>query len=286
MTLASSLTATTALFVAHQLPSANLDAQLLHAHVLHLNRTQLISQGDRHLGESEMAQIQQLTQRRLLHEPMAYILKQRSFYQHDFYVDHAVLIPRPETEILVEQALQYIQAQQGIVTAVDVGTGSGAIAISLVAASPQVQMLAIDKSAAALAVADKNAKTILNSEQQARWTLVRGDLFTDLPQFGPWQLMVSNPPYIPTRVVPTLEADVAKYEPHLALDGGEDGLKHLLALIALAKEMLHPGGCLLLECGFGQAPILLAQAKKQLGDHAMIINDLAGIGRCIRAIKD
>lgn len=285
MTLLQALEQSTTQLSHASCPSPRLDSELILAAVLQTERSRLLGMANRPLTDTEAAQWQQLLNRRLAHEPLAYITGQRYFYHHCFSVDQAVLIPRPETELLVEQSLQFLQQRAGVSQALEMGTGSGAIAISLIAAQPQLQMLAVDLSAAALAVAQKNAQRLLNPAQQARLQWRQDDLFS-MQLTTPVDLLVSNPPYIPSPVVPTLEAEIINFEPHLALDGGADGLKHLLFLIRQARHWLKADGCLLLECGAGQAALLKAQIETHLTGNVKIIYDLAGIGRCLVAQKE
>lgn len=252
---------------------ARLDAELLLAEVLQLDRVGLYVNYDRPLEAGELADYRQLVGRRARREPVAYILGRSEFWSLPFEVRSGVLIPRPDTEVLVEEALARAADDSRIL---DVGTGSGAIAVSLAYELPGARLVAMDASAEALAVAQINAR---NNGVAERILFQQGDL-NRLPA-GPFELIVANPPYIPHGAMATLQADVRDYEPHLALAGGDDGLDCYRALAAQASRCLGGGGWLLLEVGIGQAEAvrqLLSQAG--LGE-IFCRNNYAGIPRVV-----
>lgn len=252
---------------------ARLDAELLLTEVLQLDRVGLYVNYDRPLEATELAAYRQLVGRRARREPVAYILGRSEFWSLPLAVRSDVLIPRPDTEVLVEEALQRAGSENRIL---DVGTGSGAIAIALAHELPKAQLVAIDLCDAALAVAQENARS--NSVAE-RITFQQGDL-QHLPS-GPFELIVANPPYIPQGDLASLQPDVRDYEPHLALAGGNDGLDCYRTLAAQSRQCLTPGGWMLLEVGFGQA-----EAVQQLLADAGLIevfcrNDYAGVARVV-----
>lgn len=246
----------TGFFESKGIDTPRLDAELLAGHALGLSRVQIYTDFHRPLNPPELAAIRALVQRRGRREPVAYILGQRGFYELELAVDSRVLIPRPETERLVELAIERIAArfdEAAQVTVVDVGTGSGAIALSIKQAHPATTVIAIDTSAEALEVARANARA--NEIEGVEFVL--GDGLAAAGDIAP-DLVVSNPPYIPTADVANLTPDVVRYEPHLALDGGPDGLRVIEPLVASAGERLPSGGRLLMEIGADQGPRISA----------------------------
>lgn len=190
--------------------------------------------------------------RRARHEPVAYITGEREFYGRDFRVTPDVLIPRPETELLVDAALKLFPTPQAPspkpVRVIDVGTGSGCLAVTLAAERPNATIVATDISAAAIAVARGNAA---RHQVDGRITFVEGSFFAGLP--GDWDLVVSNPPYVPESDREALAPDVREFEPGLALFGGDDGLDVIRELVPAAARALKPDGALLMEIGAEQA---------------------------------
>jgi release factor glutamine methyltransferase len=265
---------TTARFGERGIASPRLDAELLAAHGLGLSRVQLYTQFDRPLDASELAGLRELVKRRQAGEPVAYITGRKEFWSLDLAVDARVLIPRPDTETAVEEALERLPTDATGRVA-DVGTGSGAIALALARARPGLAVLASDVSPEALAVARGNAERLALAV-----TFVEGNLLAPLLPLGPFDLIVANLPYVPTGEVPGLAAEVRR-EPALALDGGADGLDLVRRLVADAGEALVPGGALVLEIGAGQAAAtaeLLAAAGLE---DLRIRRDLAGVERVV-----
>ncbi len=226
--------------------SASLDAQLLMAEVLGVSRAHVLAHPERLLTDEQHAQFLALAERRVAGEPIAYLLGRRAFYDREMIVSPAVLIPRPETEDLLERALNSEQAARPDCSVVDVGTGSGAIAVTFAALKPHAQVYATDLSPAALDIARHNAEA-----QSTRVTFFQGDLLLPLIAGGmSVDMLLANLPYIDSGVVPTLE--VSRYEPNLALDGGADGLDLVRRLIQQAPAVLKPGALILLEIGYDQ----------------------------------
>jgi release factor glutamine methyltransferase len=256
--------------------SARLDAELLATQAFGRSRVELYAHFDQPLDEHELAAYRGLVQRRLGGEPVAYILGRKEFWSLDLRVDARVLIPRPDTETLVElgrDILRDLDKEQPRV--LDVGTGSGALALALKKECPRVQVLAVDVSQDALTVARANAERL-----GLDVTFAVSDLMTALPSAGPFDLIVSNPPYIPSAEIAGLSPEV-RSEPRLALDGGDDGLALVRKLVAQAAPVLFPGGVLAMEIGAGQAgdaAALLTQAGYvDVGTR----KDLAGIERVV-----
>lgn len=256
-------------------PSPRVDAEHLVAHVLGVGRTALYA-GNGGLDERRAAAFERLLERRASREPLAYILGEWGFRRLTLSVDRRVLIPRPETEIVVERALTLL-AGVAEPRVVDVGTGSGAIALAIADEHPGARVLGIDASADALEVACLNGA---RSGLDERVTLRRTDLLSGLA--GPVDLVVSNPPYVAEEELAGVDPEVREWEPRLAVVGA--GIAQRLA--ADARGVLHSGGALVLECGDGQATPLAA-ALHELGYRDVLVTpDLAGIDRVVEGHWD
>jgi release factor glutamine methyltransferase len=243
-TIRKVLTWTAQHFEKRQVDSPRLTAEVLLSHVLKTGRVRLYVDLDRPLSKDELATFRSLIERRMAGEPTQYLTGVKEFYNRSFKVDARVLIPRPETELLVEAALHALP-KDAPSRALDVCTGSGCIAISLAAERPQASVLATDLSPEACALARENAEAL---GVGARVTISQGDLFAPVPEDARFQLVVSNPPYIASWEIPGLSVEVRR-EPHLALDGGQDGLAVIRRVIEGARRYLLPGGLLAMEIG-------------------------------------
>jgi len=248
-----------------------LEARMLAARVLEKNGTWLIAHADEPVSAGTEKAFSALAERRGQGEPMAYILREREFYGLDFAVSPAVLIPRPETELLVELALARIPANAEAL-ALDLGTGSGAIAIALAKARPQARLTALDIDYAALGIARENAR-----RHRVRVRFFCGDWFGALPG-EIFDLIVSNPPYVAAGD-PHLAMGDVRFEPQRALLGGADGLDCIRAIVANAAAHLRPGGWLLLEHGYNQAEACRALLQAHAYSQVQSWPDLAGISR-------
>lgn len=258
-------------------PTPRLDADLLLAQVLGWSRARLLAQRDSYPTPDQVAAFWQLVQRRARLEPVAYLVGHREFYGFDLLVDRRVLVPRPETELLVELALD--QARVASVQRVaDVGTGCGAVALALAAYLPQAQIYATDLSRDALEVAAAN---LARHGLAQRVVLLQGDLLTPLPV--PVDMIVSNPPYT---VLGEIDAGVRQHEPHLALDGGPDGLAIYRRLLEQAPRWLRagPGAALLCEIDAPRAAAVRALVQATFpAAEVRIHRDLAGHERVVVA---
>lgn len=235
------------------LSAPRLDAELLLAHVLGLKRVMLYARFDQPLVGDELARMRNLVARRARGEPVAHLLGRREFWSLDLEVSADTLVPRPDSETLVELALELAPAAKVVV---DVGTGSGALALALAKELPEAQVWALEISPAALEVATRNRDRL---GFEGRVHVLQGDLLAALPaQTPPVELMVANLPYIPSGDIAGLMPDVRDFEPRLALDGGPDGLGPIRRLVAAAGPRLAPGAPLLLEAGPEQVPGLPA----------------------------
>jgi len=275
----ATLQQSTTTLAAAGIDTARLDAELLLAHCLQVGRTHLLAHPEQLLTPEQFACFQALAQRRAGREPLAYLTGRRWFYALEFAVTPDALIPRPETELLVEKAVRWLGQRHGRKTRVlDVGTGSGAIAVSVAAhAAPEVELLASDVSAESLQIAKQNAR---KHGVAGRITFLLGDLLDPLPE--PVHLILSNPPYIASAVIPTLMPEVRDHEPRAALDGGPDGLRVIERLLAQAPVHLRPGGAIFLEIGYDQGPAAGVIARQYFPTAAIRIHqDLAGLDRVV-----
>ncbi len=268
-TLRKILTWTTQHFEKKGVDAPRLTAEVLLAHVLKTTRVRLYVDLDRPMEKEELAAFRALIERRMAGEPTQYLTGVREFYNRPFKVDRRVLIPRPETELLVEAALHKLP-KDAPGTALDVCTGSGCIAISLAAERPQATVLATDLSQDACALARENAQALGVAD---RVTVLHGDLFAPLPPDARFDVVVSNPPYIASEEIPTLSAEVRR-EPHMALDGGPDGLVLLRKVIEGARRVLKPGGLLAMEIGETQGGAVKALLQAAGYEDARVEKDL------------
>jgi release factor glutamine methyltransferase len=262
--------------------SPRLDAEVLLAFVLGCERVQLYTQYEDEVGDRDRGRFRELIKRRAQGTPVAYLVGRKEFYSMSLAVSPAVLIPRPDSEFVV---VEFLTLFKGIESprCVDVGTGSGCLALACAHQHKSARFLAIDLSLEALAVARSNAeKHGLTDRVEFR----QGDLLAPVSDDGPFDAIVSNPPYIATDVIPTLEPGVRDHEPHLALDGGEDGLRVVDRLVASAVPLLKVGGHLILEIGSDQeAPVRALIADRPELELAPTIRDSANHPRVIRATR-
>ena len=251
-------------------PSPRVDAEFLVAHVLGVSRTGIYANG-RVVSPAETEQLAALVARRAEREPLAYVLGEWGFRRLSLHVDRRVLVPRPETEVVVERCLELIAGLEAPAV-LDVGTGSGAIALSIADEHPGARVCAVDSSSDALAVARDN---VLRSGLEQRVELAESDLLAGVT--GSFDLVVSNPPYVSPRERSGLEPEVRDFEPSVAVVGFEVADR----IAAEALPVLRPGGWVVLECGDGQAASL-AERLRALGyDRVTVSPDLAEIDRVV-----
>ena len=263
-----------------KIPEAELDARLLLEEVCGTDRNDLLVHGDREIAPEQSERYLDFIHRRQKHEPLQQITGYQEFMGLRFKVTPDVLIPRQDTEILVEAVLQRLPAAGENTTLADIGTGTGAICLSLLNYLPKLRAMAVDISPGALAVAQENSLSLGLSQ---RVEFFQGDLLAPLKAKGELlNAIVSNPPYIPKADIAALASDVKAYEPMGALDGGEDGLDFYRRLLAESGDLLKDGGFLAMEVGIHQACQLEALAKdmSQWG-KCEILRDLAGIERVV-----
>ncbi len=274
MTLKQALGRAREILITNDIEDAPLEAELLLRHTLKIGQVQLYLDLDHELDSEQEETFWHLVERRLSPEPIAYILGHREFYGRDFCVDRSVLIPRPESELLVERALKLAQ-NHTVSTIAEVGTGCGAITISLALNLPQAKIYATDISVPALKVARFNCQKhgVVN-----RVCLLAGDMLDPLPE--PVDLIVANLPYVKESELSHICS--TNSEPLLALDGGSDGLARIRQLCQQVGDKLRPGGCLLLEIGHGQERAVTALLRSLFPSAKIgVAPDLSGIGRVI-----
>jgi release factor glutamine methyltransferase len=264
-------------------PNDLLDAQTLLAHALGCDRTYLIVNYNQEISEEQFENYQRLIARRAAGEPLQYITGQQEFFGLPFEVTPAVLIPRPETEILIEETIRLAQqaALQSPVI-IDVGTGSGCIAVALARELAAAQVIATDISAAALAVAARNAARNGVAE---RVRFIQTDLLDDVPVEPRADFILSNPPYVAAHEVPSLQREVRDWEPRLALTDNADGLSFYRRLLADAPPHLRAGGYLICEMGYTQAVAITALLAGDVWAEHYLLDDLQGIPRTLVARK-
>ena len=257
-------------FAEKGVPNAKLDTDILIAHSLGLKRLDLYLDLERPLTEAQLAELRPLVKRRAAREPLQYIVGSADFYGLTLKVDKRALIPRHETEELVDLILEHLK--QAPTRILDLGTGSGALALALASKYPEAEVIAVDQSADALALASENASA-LNLE--ARIQFHEGNWWSPLDGEGPFDLIVSNPPYLTEAEMQTAEPEVIDHEPATALVAGADGLDDLRILLEGAPKFLSEGGLLALETGIAQSEALSTMAK-EAGLTGETIEDLSG----------
>ncbi|HIE27683.1 TPA: peptide chain release factor N(5)-glutamine methyltransferase [Candidatus Poribacteria bacterium] len=265
-------------FKKNGIQSARLDAELLLGHILNKSRLQLYMDFDRIVAKEYLARYRELIKKRVERVPIAYLTNHKEFMSLSFYVDESVLIPRPETEVLVETVLK-LQSDGSQV--LDLGTGSGAIVVTLAKQRADWKFVATDISPEAIAVAKKNAQRY---EVAERIIFLQSDLFESFDESMKFDYIVANPPYISSNEIPTLMPEIRDYEPRIAIDGGPTGLNFIDRLVAEAPKFLTENGQLVFEFGYQQDDTVgnLIQSNPQYTD-CDIIKDYAGIERVVVA---
>lgn len=279
MTVGDVLRAARAWLAGSGVDEPRLTAELLLAQAMGLTRSGVLARlrdPAPELGPT----LDELMRRAALGEPVAYILGEREFYGLSFTVRPGVLIPRPETELLVEEVLGFTRDGGRVERIVDVGTGSGAIAVALAAKLPGVRVMAIDRSLDAIKIAEENVRRHGVAD---RVELLLGDLLSGLE--GEHDVVVTNPPYVPRDQIATLQRQVRDWEPRIALDGGPDGLDLHRRLLTQLPGRLRPGGLLVMEIADDRGAAALAMARGMLrGADVRLVKDAFGRDRAIRAI--
>lgn len=281
-TIGDVLSAASSVFNEAGFEAAAVEARALMAGILRCSRSALLLHRDDLVDTETVDLFEQWIERRLKREPVAYITGVQGFMGEEFEITPDVLVPRPETELLVEDAL--MEARDRGLTAprvLDIGTGSGCIAISIAMALPEAHVLAVDVDEAAIAVADKNALRL-----NANVSFLRSDLFTELPRIreGAFDMILANPPYINTAELSGLEPEIS-YEPRHALDGGQDGLAFVGPIILGARVFLKPGGLLMMEIGHDQGARARDLFERNGFENVSILKDYSGFDRIAKGTK-
>ncbi|MDB9799579.1 peptide chain release factor N(5)-glutamine methyltransferase [Pelagibacteraceae bacterium] len=256
-----------------------LDSELILSSLLNKKRENLLLSNDLKLPKDKIFNFNQLINRRLKNEPMAYILKKKSFWNSDFFVNNNTLIPRPETELLVEKIVDYYSNNKIFI--LDVGTGSGCILISILEELKNSKGIGIDLSKKAIEVAIINAK---NSLACNRIKFIKKSISSNF--YNKFDLIVSNPPYICNHEIISLPKDIKNFEPKIALDGGKDGLDVIEKVIYKAKDILKINGMLALEVGYGQYKKVSQILRKKRFREKFLIKDYQNNIRCILSVLD
>ena len=254
------------------LPTPGLDAKLLLLHTLQCSAEDWLRQPPL-MSNEQVAQYHHLVTRRIAREPIGKICGYKPFWKHNFHVNAHVLEPRPDSETLIEAALAHAKQPR---TVLDIGTGSGCLLLSLLHEWPHAHGVGVDISAQALNVAKNNAQTLACNQAY----FVQAS-FSSACAPHQWDVVISNPPYIPHAQIAGLDASVREYDPHLALNGGEDGLDAYRAILTHAAALLSPTGILILEAGQHQADDIMMLAQQHQLQHVAQVHDLQDIPRAL-----
>lgn len=280
MTIGELLKEARQILMAAGIENCGFEAELLAAQTFNKDRVFFYTHGDEPVTDRQKTVFLTMVKRRAAHEPAAYILNQKEFMGLNFFVDANVLIPRPDTEAMVEVLISQLKKTDHRGKKVlDLCTGSGAIGIALKYFCPEVEMTLSDYSPKALQVAKKNADLLVAGDVN----LMHSDLFVQFPATAAFDLIVSNPPYIPSGEIPKLAQDICEYEPTMALDGGATGLDFYRRIAAQAKGFLKDGGLLALEIGDHQENVVIELLKQNGFSRIEKIADLTGLVRAITA---
>ncbi|CAO6124193.1 HemK Methylase of polypeptide chain release factors [Candidatus Pelagibacterales bacterium] len=261
--------------------NSRLDSEILVSHLINIPRESIYSRLKENLPSNKTEELQNLVSRRVKKEPIAYILNNKEFWSTNFYVDRSVLIPRPETEVLIDLILSQINNKNNYLNILDIGTGSGCILVSLLKELRKAKGIGIDKSSKAIAVAKKNS---ISQQVDSRSSFKNVNL-ENIKFDKKFDLIVSNPPYLPAVSLKNLNLDIKLYEPKIALQGGVQGVDFLYKIIVLASKILKINGLLALEIGDNQFHILAKYLKEnrfKILDKYTLINKQV---RCLLATK-
>ena len=261
--------------------NSRLDSEILVSHLINVPREIIYSKLKENLPYNKTEELQKLVNRRAKKEPIAYILNNKEFWSTNFYVDRSVLIPRPETEVLIDLILSHINNKNNYFSILDIGTGSGCILISLLKELISAKGIGVDKSSKAIAIAKKNSI----SQQVSNRALFKNVNLEEIKFDKKFDIIVSNPPYLPDVSLKNLNPDIKLYEPKIALQGGVQGVDFLCKIINLASKILKINGLLALEIGDNQFHKLakyLSNNRFKILDKYILINKQV---RCLLATK-
>lgn len=258
-------------------PTPRLDVETLLQKVLDVDRLYILLNLDKSLSDDEEKLFNKFIEERLSNRPIAYIVENREFMGLDFYVKEGVLIPRPDTEVLVEEVIE-LGKDKGPINILDIGTGSGAITVSLAKYLVNAKITSVDISNIALEIGKKNAQS---NDVDDRITFIKSDLFTNIDKDMKFDIIVSNPPYIKREVIETLDKQVKDFEPYNALEGGIDGLDFYRAITTQGKNYLNKGGILAYEVGHDQSEDVSKLMEKDGYTNIYTRKDLQQIDRVV-----
>ncbi len=258
--------------------NAGLDSLILLAHALSLSKEQIIFNPERQIAEAEEKKFFDLINRRAAREPVSHLIGKREFFGEDFLVSRDVLDPRPDSEILIESVLKKFPDREEKLKILELGVGSGCLIVTLLKTYKNAAGSAVDISETALAVAQKNSE---KHQTNSRLKLLKSDLFSALNHEEKFDLIISNPPYIPAADIEELEPEVRIHEPRSALDGGKDGLDFYRRIAAEAKKFLNKSGKIFVEIGFGQENSVSEIFVKNGFSHINSALDLSGVTRVL-----
>lgn len=258
-------------------PTPRLDVETLLQKVLDVDRLYILLNLDKSLSDDEEKLFNKFIEERLSNRPIAYIVENREFMGLDFYVKEGVLIPRPDTEVLVEEVIELCK-DKGPINILDIGTGSGAITVSLAKYLVNAKITSVDISDIALEVGEKNAQS---NDVDDRITFIKSDLFTNIDKDMKFDIIVYNPPYIKKEVIETLDKQVKDFEPYNALEGGIDGLDFYRAITTQGKNYLNKGGILAYEVGHDQSEDVSKLMEKDGYTNIYTRKDLQQIDRVV-----
>jgi release factor glutamine methyltransferase len=277
MTLTQALKQSAHVLRVNGIEDSHIEARVLLGHITKLPPVQIYTQTEQTLSPEQEKDLYKLIERRLRREPTAYIISRREFYGIDFYIDSRVLIPRPETELLVDTALEVLKTICSPLIA-DIGTGCGAIAISLALNLPRIKIYATDISRPALEVARLNCE---HHNVTRQVTILQGNLLEPLPESV--DLIVANLPYVRSSELDNLSQEITGFEPRTAIDGGENGLEYIRQLLRQTGGKIKPRGCLLMEIGQNQEQEVVHLIHRYLNKASFtFIPDLNGINRVVK----
>jgi release factor glutamine methyltransferase len=259
-----------------KIESASLDSRILLEYVLGVSREQLLFALDQPMSAEQYARFEMLVEKRAQRQPIAQLIGKREFWGMNFVVNEHTLDPRPDSEALVEYVLERVENRADIFKVLDLGTGTGCLLLSILSELPSARGLGVDYSENALQVAKENAMAL---GLAGRTQFMCGDWCEKID--GEFDIIISNPPYIPTQVIPTLDPEVSQFEPKLALDGGEDGFACYRKIMKKLPKILAKNGFAAFELGMGQQKELTALAGENGLEAVGVRNDLSGIARCI-----
>lgn len=258
-------------------PTPRLDVETLLQKVLDVDRLYILLNLDKSLSDDEEKLFNKFIEERLSNRPIAYIVENREFMGLDFYVKEGVLIPRPDTEVLVEEVIELCK-DKGPINILDIGTGSGAITVSLAKYLVNAKITSVDISDIALEIGEKNAQS---NDVDDRITFIKSDLFTNIDKDMKFDIIVSNPPYIKKEVIETLDKQVKDFEPYNALEGGIDGLDFYRAITTQGKNYINKGGILAYEVGHDQSEDVSKLMEKDGYTNIYTRKDLQQIDRVV-----